>query len=151
MRWIIIAALVAGAILLAACNDDSDNNVVTIGDKDLTPDATVVERTAAPTAEATEPPATPPDEGDAIEVQGIIGAIDRDAGIITINPLQGTSIDRVRVEAATEIRSAAGREIDLEALRVSDRIVATGVVEDGVLVAREIAISQGTPGSDPGG
>jgi hypothetical protein len=143
-----IISLVLAAVLVAACDDDNDR-VITIDEDDLSPVATAVDRSPVPTSDAGEP--TPPASGETVEVQGIIGAIDQELGVITINRLQGADIDRIEVGGATEIRSARGGTITIRDLRVSDRIIATGEVDDGVLVATRIEISQVVPGADPGG
>ena len=139
------------ALLVAACNDGDDDGVISIGEDDLSPLATVVERSPGPTSAPTDDSTTPPASGESVEVQGIIGSIDQDAGVIIINPLQGTDVDRIEVGEGTEILSARGGAISLADLRVSDRIIATGEVEDGALVATRIEISQVVPGADPGG
>jgi hypothetical protein len=148
MHRLLVGALVFAAVAFCACKQDDHKNVVTIRNRDLTPTVTLTVRTPEPTTVATAG-VTP--GGGSIEVQGIIGVIDRAAGVITINPLQGTTIDRIQVDASTEIRSAGGRPITLEELRVSDRIIADGRVADGVLAAEKIAISQVVPGAEPGG
>jgi hypothetical protein len=148
MNPALAAALAAAAMLLLACNANDDDGVISVRPEDLTPDATLSAGTPEPTR---APAATPPDGADAVEVQGIVGAIDDAAGAISITRLQGADVDTVRVEAGTRIRSAGGRSITLTDLRPSDRIIATGRIEDGALVASEITVGQVVPGADPGG
>ncbi len=149
-RRLAIIGVAVAAVLLAGCEDD-DDGVISIGEDDLSPLVTVVERSPAPTSGSAVGEPTPPVSGDTIEVQGIIGAIDHDAGVITINRLQGADVDRIQVGEGTEIRSARGGTISLAGLRVSDRIIAEGVVEGAALLAERIEISQVVPGADPGG
>ena len=160
---IAVICLIALATLLNACGGDDDDGVVSITEEDLTPAATVVEPTAGATDEPAatavdrtagptdEPESTPATNGETVEARGIIGAIDRDSGVITINPLQGTPVDKIEVGQQTEILSARGGQITLAELRVSDRIIAIGQVEGGALVATRISVSQVVPGADPGG
>jgi hypothetical protein len=152
MRRLALGVLVVLTAAFVACGGDDDEGPLIVTDDDLTPAATVVERTAQPTRAATtpaEPSTTLP--GETAEVQGIIGAIDSDLGYITINQLQGPDVERIEVGEGTEFRSAGGRTITFADLRVSDRIIATGEVEGGALVATLIEISQVAPGSQPGG
>src|SRR5262245_31098158 len=86
MHSLVISALVGAALAFCARKQDDPKNSVTIHDNDLTPTVTRTVRTPEPTT-LTTPVATP--SGGVIEVQGIIGVIDRAAGVITINPLQG--------------------------------------------------------------
>jgi hypothetical protein len=148
MKRAFTVAVAAASILLVACSARDDGNVITIRPEDLTPDASVTIRTAEPTKEAVQ---TPAPSGESVEVQGIIGAIDKAAGTITITRLQGADLDTIRVVEDTEIRSAGGRLLTLVDLRPSDRIVANGVIEGGAMTAARIAVGQVVPGANPGG
>lgn len=148
MNRTLAAVLTVASIFFVSCSAKDDGNVITIRPEDLTPDASVTIPTAEPTEEAAETAAV---GGESVEVQGIIGAIDEAAGTITITRLQGADLDTVRVVEATEIKSASGRPLTLADLRPSDRIVASGVVEDGAMTAAEIAVGQVVPGANPGG
>jgi hypothetical protein len=147
MPRIFITALTAAALLLLACGGSDDGNVIRVREEDLTPDVPVTVQTAVPT----QAPAATPTGGELAEVQGIVGAIDEAAQTISITRLQGASVDTVRAGASTRITGAGGRELTLADLRPSDRIVATGTLEEGILVASEITVGQVVPGTDPGG
>lgn len=84
-------------------------------------------------------------------MRGIVGAVDEDARTITINRLQGADVGVIEVGASTRITSARGGTLRLGDLRPSDRIVARGTLEDGVLAATEIEVGQVVPGSGAGG
>lgn len=148
MHRMLVAALLTLALVFAACSQDDDDGVISIDEDDLTPDAAVTVGDAQPTPTA-RPTAAP--SGPVVEVQGIVAVIDRDEGLIIINPLDGSRVDQVRVEADTAITSAGGGTITITELRISDRIIAKGQLAGGVMVADEIAISQVVPGSQPGG
>ncbi len=146
----IAVALVLASLMLNACggNDNGD-------DADVTPAANTPAATAA--AHTPEPSVTErgasstPASGGEVEVQGIVGAVDEGARTITINRLQGADVSVIEVDSNTRITSARGGTLRLGDLRSSDRIVARGTIEDGVLIATEIAVGQVVPGAAPGG
>jgi hypothetical protein len=137
----VTALLVAGSLLVAACEDEAD-------------DAPSAAPTSRPTSAATTQPSPeqPADDGSAVaEVQGIVGAVDEAQRTIEINQIQGAEVDVIELSTATRIRDAQGRVIDLAEIRPSDRVVARGRVEGDVLIASEVTVSQAVPGSGPGG
>jgi hypothetical protein len=135
------------ALLLVACGG---------GDDGATPATTATSRTPATTQLAPTNEATPETDatatGELVEVTGIVGGVDPAAGMIEINWLAGAQVSRVRVDAATQIRTSTGTPLQLSGIRVSDRIIASGVVDAAgdVLAAREIRVG-GVLGGAEGG
>ena len=136
--------------MLTACGGDDNGDDAGGTPAESTPAATTAARTSAPSATERDAASIPASSGE-VEVQGIVGAVDEDARTITINRLQGADAGVIEVGARTRITSARGGTLRLGDLRPSDRIVARGTLEDGVLAATEIEVGQVVPGSAPGG
>jgi hypothetical protein len=130
------------ATMAAAACDDGNGD----GGPDITPLPTL-SRTprAAPTF-------IPTPILDIVEVTGIVGAIGPEEGTIHITRLSGAPVSRVHVDKGTRMRTASGGPLAFEAIRVSDRIIATGVIMTGtdMLAAREIRIGNALDGSQGG-
>jgi hypothetical protein len=87
------------------------------------------------------------------EVTGIVGTVNVATRTIEINRLRGAAVARVAVAPATDIRRAGGGAIKLSDIRPSDRIIATGAVDEraGSLTADRITVQDVVRGSQPGG
>lgn len=164
----LIATAAITACALAACGGSSSSSTPT-------PRPTLAATSgAAPTAPATAPAAapaaaspvgtpaasatpaaadTPPPPGAEVEVTGIVGTVSAQTRMIEIKRLRGADVTRLEVGADTTIRRAAGGTARLTDVRTSDRIVATGTLNDrgDTLLASEITIQDVLPGAQPGG
>lgn len=160
----LIATAAITACALAACGGSSSSSTPT-------PRPTLAATSgAAPTAPATAPAAaspvgtpaasatpaaadTPPPPGAEVEVTGIVGTVSAQTRMIEIKRLRGADVTRLEVGADTTIRRAAGGTARLTDVRTSDRIVATGTLNDrgNTLLATEITIQDVLPGAQPGG
>lgn len=160
----LIATAAITACALAACGGSSSSSTPT-------PRPTLAATSgAAPTAPATAPAAaspvgtpaasatpaaadTPPPPGAEVEVTGIVGTVSAQTRMIEIKRLRGADVTRLEVGADTTIRRAAGGTARLTDVRTSDRIVATGTLNDrgDTLLATEITIQDVLPGAQPGG
>lgn len=146
-----IAASCFIAIAAAACSDDDgDTTPTALATVAATSEATQ----SAPTAAVTQTSSTPGANATAPagdEVRGIVGAVNTGTSVIEITRLSGAGVTRIGVSPATEIRRARGGTATLGEIRPSDRIIATGTVEDGVLEADRITVEDVVPGAQPGG
>ena len=102
---------------------------------------------------AANTPITADSAGGQVEVTGIVGGINASTRTIEIRRLRGASVTKIEVGDSTKIRKAAGGTIPLADVRVSDRIIATGALNDrkDALVATEITVQDVVPGAQPGG
>jgi len=160
--FLIVTAAVASAMLLSACGGDSKPGVINFDDQPepRTPlasptafSASSASRTAGGTIVASPVASATAAPGAAAEVTGIVGGINASTRAIEIRPLRGASVTKIEVGDATKIRKAAGGTIPLADVRVSDRIIATGALNDrkDALVATEITVQDVVPGAQPGG
>lgn len=156
----LIATAAITACALAACGGSSSSSTPT-------PRPTLAATSgAAPTAPAAASPVgtpaasatpaaadTPPPPGAEVEVTGIVGTVSAQTRMIEIKRLRGADVTRLEVGADTTIRRAAGGTARLTDVRTSDRIVATGTLNDrgDTLLATEITIQDVLPGAQPGG
>ncbi len=106
----------------------------------------------APTAASTGGPTSAP-AGETLEVTGIIGAVNLSARVIEIKPLQGATIQQIVIDTSTVLRKAGGGTAQLRDLKSSDRIIASGKLNDrrDALIATEITVQDVLPGAQPGG
>ena len=150
MRAAILIAALALATASSACRGDPSSGA--------TPTSARIAPTAAASATApkTQPtaPATatsPQTAND--EVTGIVGSVNASTRTIQIDRLSGAPVTRITVDAFTVIRIAGGGKTTLNSIRVSDRIVAIGRLNDrkDALVATEITVQEVVPGGQPGG
>lgn len=156
LRGAAIAAVCTMSIIAAACSDDaSDESTPPAGaTAAATAAATNPAATSAattPGAGATTPPAGDPTASAADEVRGIVGAVNTGTNTIEITRLSGADVTRIGVSPSTEIRRARGGTATLTEIRPSDRIIASGAIEDGVLEADRITVEDVAPGAQPGG
>jgi hypothetical protein len=150
--------LIAAAVLAAAASGCDGGSGST-----RTPTAAGIASSAVATAVATAPAASksPPSTPAAVtsaqtatdEVTGIVGSVNVAAHTIQIDRLSGAPVTRITVDAGTVIRVAGGGTTTLGSVRVSDRIIASGHLNDrnDALVATEITVQAVVPGGQPGG
>lgn len=156
MRLFALLMLSALPLAAAACGDSGDEGDAT-PPREMTAGAptSVATTRPAPTATvAVSAEATAPVAGETVEVTGIVGSVDRNAGVISINRLSGATVDAVAVTPATAITDVrSGRRAELRDVRASDRIIARGPVdaETGTLVALDVEFESVIPGSGTGG
>ena len=153
---LVTLALVSGA-WLTACDSGDDN-----GDSTATPGAAATSPAKTSSAGDTTPkPAGTPSSvatagvtaaAGSVEVRGIVGAVSAQNGTIEISRLSGADVTTIKTSSATRIRRARGGTATLAEIRSSDRIIATGTVNNrGALEATEIAVEDVVPGAAPGG
>ena len=112
-----------------------------------------VSTTPSADSTAANTPITADSAGGQTEVTGIVGGINASTGTIEIRRLRGASVTKIEVGDSTKIRKAADGTIPLADVRVSDRIIATGALNDrkDALIATEITVQNVVPGAQPGG
>lgn len=91
--------------------------------------------------------------GSSAEVGGIIGVVSVSSGFIVIERRSGADVRKLLVDSRTVVRKAAGGTERLEDLKPSDRIVASGRLNDrgDALQADVITVQAVVPGAQPGG
>lgn len=142
------AATLLSALLLAAiavgCGGTSKRATPTTGVAVATPIATLKPAPVASTAAS-----TPPARGAETEVTGIVGNVNTRANTILIDRRSGAPVTTISVVPTTVIEQAGGRRITLAQVRPSDRIIATGALDERgeTLIATRITVSQVVPGS----
>ena len=143
-----LPATLVSALLLAAmaagCGGSSKQATPTTGAALATSIATLK---PAPVPSAVT--GTPPARGAQTEVTGIVGNVNTRANTILIERRSGAPVTTISVVPATVIEQAGGRRITLAQIRPSDRIIATGALDDRgeTLIATRITVSQVVPGS----
>ena len=153
MRIALVAAAGTLALILASCGGESKTSTAGAG-RGPTP------ARGSPLAKAT-PESAPTAAGGAAqsssgvsdEVTGIVGSVIVSTNTISINNLSGAAVTKISVQPSTVIRRATGAAISLSGIRVSDRIIAKGRLNDrkDALLAAEITVQDVVPGSQPGG
>ena len=89
-------------------------------------------------------------------MQGVVGAVDAQTGVIEVRAT-GSSVTRIEVAPGAVITRTGGGAMALTDIKSSDRIVATGEAggSDDTLVASRITVQAvvrgGPPGAAPGG
>ena len=143
-RLVIASLLLALAAATYGCGDNGgDLSGATTTPAVLSPSPTPLPvNTVAPAAGA---------QADEQEVTGIVGAVIAAEGTIEINQLSGADVSEIAVSPATRMRRATGGALTLAQIRPSDRIIARGTVEGGVLAATTITVQDVVPGAQPGG
>ena len=155
MRNFIVVPLVLIALAASGgCGDDAKSDPTA---KPATPAAgasaaVTPASTTASTATSSTPGATKP-AGNKVEVAGIVGVVNVSGNVIEIKRLSGASVTEIAVESTTTIRKATGGKIAFKDIRTSDRIVASGELNDrgDQLIATEITVQDVVPGAQPGG
>jgi len=115
--------------------------------------ASAAQSPAASTPGAGGPASASPDSGTVDEVTGIVGSVSSATRTILIDRLSGASVTKITVDESTIIKRVSGDTITLGEVRVSDRIVASGHVNDrqDALVATHVTVQDVIPGAQPGG
>ena len=153
--FILIALAASGA-----CGDDAKSNPTAKpatpaagASAAVTPASTAASTSAASTPAATKPAASASPSGSKVEVAGIVGVVNANGNVIEIKRLSGASVTQVAVASTTAIRKATGGKITLKDIRTSDRIIASGKLNDrgDQLIATEITVQDVVPGAQPGG
>jgi hypothetical protein len=87
------------------------------------------------------------------EVTGIVGSVSAATNTILIDRLSGAPVRKIAIDSSTVIRRVSGDTITLGQVRVSDRIVASGHLNDrqDALVATHVTVQDVLPGAQPGG
>lgn len=158
------AGIIAIATLAAAsaCGGDSTSNPTA---KPPTPASTAaatpastaagtpVATHAVSTSAAATPAVTAPPPGASVEVTGIVGGVNLNGNVIEIKRLSGAAVTEIAVTPATVLRKATGGKIAFKDIRTSDRIIASGALNDrrDQLDANEITVQDVVPGAQPGG
>lgn len=159
MRNLIATALVVIALAASgACGDDSTPGptakpVTPSASSAATSSASSVATPSASAAVATKSAASTSPSGDKVEVTGIVGGLNLNGNVIEIRRLSGASVTQIAVESTTIIRKATGGKIAFKDIRTSDRIIASGKLDDrgDQLIAAEITVQDVVPGAQPGG
>ncbi len=155
MRNFVVVTLVLIALVASgACGDDGKSDPTV---KPATPaagasPAVTPASTTASTATSSTPGATTAAANN-VEVAGIVGVVNVNGNVIEIKRLSGASVTEIAVESTTTIRKATGGKIAFKDIRTSDRIVASGELNDrgDQLIATEITVQDVVPGAQPGG
>ena len=146
-------------VFLAGCGGGSSTSktststiAATTAGATNTPRSSITTVAGTPVARAT-PQDTRVAPGDAVEVTGVVGSISQGDRVIEITRLSGASVNRIIAEDSTSIRQAGGGRVTFGEIRTSDRIVASGTINDrgDGLVASAITVQAVVPGAVPGG
>jgi hypothetical protein len=156
MRILPISVAIVLAAAASACGSDSTSRPTATAKLASTPPIATVTTGVTPAARATTgvtPAATQPRAGETLEVTGIVGGLNLNGNVIEIKRLQGADVTQIAVDPATVIRKSTGGRLQLKDVRTSDRIIASGVLNDrrDTLVASEITVQDVVPGAQPGG
>ena len=153
MRALVVPALASIAIVVASCGGSKSSSVPTSA---VASPASAVAATSPAASSSTAAPATAVatvDSGTLDEVTGIVGSINPASHLIQINRLSGAPVIRISVASSTVIQTASGDTITLDEVHVSDRIVASGHLNDrqDTLLASYVTVQSVLPGAQPGG
>jgi hypothetical protein len=165
MRTYAAVAMLVATLAFSACGGSSSSNSdATANPATAAPSAaasvaaaqTSTSTTPAPgaTTDAATAAAPPPSsDGASLEVTGIVGGVNLNGNVLEIKRLSGAAVREIAIDSSTVIRSAAGGRIAFSDIRVSDRIIADGPLNDrqDQLVATEITVQDVVPGAQPGG
>lgn len=150
------AAVTLIALALAAwgCGGSSKSPPTPTAGASSTPTA-AAKSPAASTAVASRTPSSPASAapGTVDEVTGIVGVVNTSTNTIQIDRLSGAPVRKISVDASTVIRKVSGDTITLSEVRISDRIVASGHLNDrqDALLATHVTVQDVLPGAQPGG
>lgn len=135
-------------VIVTACGGGSKTAVPTAAATSQATKAAV-----SPTAAGSGATAPAGSQGATVEVTGIVGTVSASTRLIEIDRLSGAAVRRIQVDSSTVLRKAAGGTTTLSQIRVSDRIVARGTLNDrgDTLAASEITVQAVVPGAQPGG
>ncbi len=151
----VIATLIALALAAWSCGGSSKSSPSPTAGASASPTAAAAKSpAAAPTAAARTPSASASAApGTVDEVTGIVGVVNTTTNTIQIDRLSGAPVRKISVDASTVIRRVSGDSITLGEVRISDRIVASGHLNDrqDALVATHVTVQDVLPGAQPGG
>ncbi len=175
MRTLLVLPILALSLIAAACGGGSSSNPTATASSSGTSTKPATSATAAAspnrTSTAAAAPATPPvaasltptggataapgttQSAGQLEVTGIVGSVNTGTRTIEIKQLRGASVTKIEVGDSTRIRKATGGTLRLGDVRTSDRLIASGTLNDrgDALVAAEITVQDVVPGAQPGG
>jgi len=148
------ALLITTAALAAAawgCNGGSSSSRTPSPAGTSSPAASTTAK--APATASKTPVASTPAPSVNDQVTGIVGSVNASTHTIQIDRLSGAPVTRITVDSTTVIRIACGGTTTLSSVRVSDRIVASGHLNDrnDALVATDITVQSVVSGGEPGG
>ena len=152
MRSLLIPAIVILAVAAWSCGGSSKASPSPTA---AASPATAVAKSpvASTSAAARTPTSGAADAGTVDEVTGIVGSVNAATRTILIDHLSGAPVTKITVDESTVIRRVSGDTITLREVRVSDRIVASGHLNDrqDALVAAHVTVQDVLPGAQPGG
>ncbi len=152
MRAFATLIVLALAVVASSCGGGSKSaaSPTTAASPTMAAEATSPARATAP---AGTPAAGSTDTGTVDEVTGIVGSVNDASRTILIDRLSGASVRRITVDSSTVIKRVSGDTIALSEVHVSDRIVASGHLNDrqDALVATHVTVQDVLPGAQPGG
>ena len=154
MRAFLIPVITALAIVAWSCGGSSKSSQSpTAGAASPTIAAAATSPAPAASTTALTPAASTADTGTVDEVTGIVGSVNVATHTILIDRLSGAPVVKITVDSSTVIRQVSGGTITLADVRVSDRIVASGHLNDreDALVATHVTVQDVLPGAQPGG
>lgn len=151
MRTFTILALIAVAAIAWSCGGSSKSSASPTTAASATTAA--AKSPAASTTAASTPAPDSTDSGTVDEVTGIVGSVIAATRTIQIDRLSGAPVRKITVDDSTIIKRVSGDTITLSQVRVSDRIVASGHLNDrqDALVATHVTVQDVLPGAQPGG
>ncbi len=152
MRALLIPAIVILAVLAWSCGGSSTPSASPT--TSFSPTAASAKSPVASTTSAARTPISgAADAGTVDEVTGIVGSVSAATNTILIDRLSGAPVRKIAVDSSTVIRRVSGGTITLSEVRVSDRIVASGHLNDrqDALVAAHVTVQDVLPGAQPGG
>lgn len=144
-------ALIALAVAAWNCGSSSKSSASPTAGASAT--AAAAKSPTASTPAARTPAPASADTGTVDEVTGIVGSVIAATRTIQIDRLSGAPVRKITVDESTVIKRVSGDTITLSEVHVSDRIVASGHLNDrqDALVATHVAVQDVLPGSQPGG
>jgi hypothetical protein len=158
MRAFIVLTLMAIAVAAWSCGGSSKPSrspaTAVSSAAAASPATTVAARSpVAATPVASAQTSDSPAAGAVDEVTGIVGTVNSATSTILIDRLSGAPVRKIAVDTSTVIRRVSGDTITLSQVRVSERIVASGHLNDrqDALVANNIVVQDVLPGAQPGG
>jgi len=153
MRTFALLAAMALAVTAWSCGGGSKSSPppTTVAASPTADSATKSPAVSTPETSATSPATA--DTGTLDEVTGIVGSVNNASRTIQIDRLSGAAVTRITVDSSTVIKTASGDTITLSEVHVSDRIVASGRLNDrqDALVATNVTVQDVLPGAQPGG
>jgi hypothetical protein len=150
VRAFSILSLIALVLVASSCGGSSKSSSSPTAPVSPTA-ASTAERTARPASATSTPVASSTEAVE--EVTGIVGSISQATHIIQIDRLSGARVVKIAVDSSTVLRRAGGDTITLGDVHISDRIVASGHLNDrqDTLVATLVTVQDVLPGAGPGG